>query len=368
MKIVIIRLNVGDFGKIGTYNVQEVGLANALIAKGHDVSVLFLHKETDKIIQDDRYDFVYYLPHKSIGLHGIFKVDILKQFSPDRVIIFSDNQLWAKNVIYWCKKRNIDCIHYFGAVLSNNSFWLNQLYTKLILLRNKKSYNYSINVAKTKEVESELRKHKISCKRVINIGLDDELLEKTRNLDNSCRKELGLSEDELILLFIGRLSDDKRPLASLPVLNALIRRGVNAKLIIIGKGGLADELSQLTARLNLLDSVIRVETVPYKDIYKYMVSCDCCINMSHVEIFGMTILESMYYGLPIVAHAAPGPNEIIENGVSGMLCDTDNPEIWAEKILEAVNRRQDISVAAHKRIEQKFTWNSIATEFINVID
>lgn len=136
--LVIIRLNVGDFGKIGTYNVQEVGLANALTSLGHAVSVLYLNRDVKRITRDESYDFVFYLPHKSIGLHGIFDVKILESFCPEEIIVFSDNQLWSKNVIYWCKNRKIPCVHYFGAVLSNNNFWINQIYTKLILFRNKR--------------------------------------------------------------------------------------------------------------------------------------------------------------------------------------------------------------------------------------
>ncbi len=103
MKIVILRLNTGDFGKIGTYNVQEVGIANALIKMGHKVNVLFLHRNTTRIIEDETYNFVYYLPHKTFLMHGIFNTNLLDKFAPERVILVSDNQLWAKNVILWCK-------------------------------------------------------------------------------------------------------------------------------------------------------------------------------------------------------------------------------------------------------------------------
>lgn len=366
MNIVILRTNSSDFGKVGSYNVQEIGLANALRKKGHNVSVLYLNRKTKKIVVDEKYSFVYYLPHISLGLHGIFNVNILSVFCPEKIILFSDNQLWAKNVILWSNRKNIECIQYFGAVLSNTPFWLNQLYTKLILLRNRKSYKLSINVAKTTEVQAEMERLNVSCERVINIGLDVDLLEAERNLDIHIRDELGLSRDDVALLFVGRLSDYKRPLAVCDVLRTMLDKHPNTVLVLIGQGEMEEELNRRIIELGLEKNIIRKKNVPYNEMYKYMVACDCCINMSHVEIFGMTILESMYYGLPIVAHTAPGPNEIIEDGVSGYLCASDDPAMWVELIEKAINNRENVSIAAHESIVRNFIWDNIAERFLEL--
>ena len=77
VRIVILRTGTSDFGKIGTYNVQEVGLAKALKKKGHKVDVLYLNRNVKKIEDDEIYSYVHYLPHRHIGLHGIFDVNLL---------------------------------------------------------------------------------------------------------------------------------------------------------------------------------------------------------------------------------------------------------------------------------------------------
>lgn len=366
MKIVILRLNVADFGKIGTYNVQETGLASALIKKGHDVKVLYLNRQTKNIIQDENYRYVYYLPHKSFGIHGIFKTSILNEFNPDEIILFSDNQFWAREVILWCKKNRIKCIHYFGNVLSDNKRWINQLYTRLILERNRKSYNYSINVAKTKKVENEMKLLKVPFKKVINVGLDTSILNESKNLDRTVRKELGFSEDEIVILFIGRLIEYKKPLLACDILKEMKDRGLKSRLIIIGKGKLEEEVKKYIEYNDLEKDITFLRRIPYTEIYKYMVGCDCCINLSAQEIFGMTVLEAMYYGLPIVAHIAPGPNEIIENNISGYLVDFDDKKKWVDKILEAVKNRKELAINSRKRIENKFTWDKIAEEFLKL--
>lgn len=367
MRIVILRTGTSDFGKIGSYNVQEVGLATALIKKGHDVSVLYLNEPVNDIEKDEVYDFVYYLPHKSIGLHGIFDVNVLTKFNPEKVILFSDNQLWAKNVILWCKKNNVKCIHYFGNVLSDNKKWLNQFYTKLILKRNIRSYNYSVNVAKTEKVHQEMNRLKVPFAKVIPVGLDETLLQDCQNLDLKVKAELGFEKNEIVILFIGRLIDYKKPLLACDILKSLIDKGIDARMVIIGKGVLQEDLLKYIDKQSLSANIRYIEKVPYKEIYRYMVSSDCLINLSSQEIFGMTILEAMYYGLPVVAHTAPGPNEIIEFGENGFLCDSDDVEVWKSLIIKAIESRSDIGRQAKQLVLDKFVWDKIADEFLRLL-
>lgn len=365
MRVVILRIGTSDFGRIGTYNVQEVGLAKSLIKMGHQVSVLYLIRPVKTVVKDETYDFVYYLPHKTIGMHGIFDVSMMEEFNPERVIVWCDNQLWSKNVIIWCKKRNIPCVCYFGAVLSNQDYWLNQLYTKLILMRNRRSFNYSINCAKTEAVKEEMIRLGLPFHRVINVGLDETILSDKRNMDLQTRNELGFSDKQFVLLFIGRLIDYKRPFLACDITTELRNRGYDAQLIIIGKGKLEKELEEYIALEDKASYIQWKKRIPYEEIYKYMISADCCINLSAIEIFGMTILEAMYYGLPVVAQEAPGPNIIIENNKSGLICDIgDDPKAWADKVLYANDNRVRFSKEAHRRVCDTFVWDKIAVEFL----
>ena len=364
MKIVILRTNTSDFGKVGTYNVQEIGLANALIRKGHKVDVLYLNRSTNKIINDEKYGYVYYLPHKSFGLHGIFDVNILEKFDPEKVILFSDNQLWAKNVILWCKKRDIECIQYMGGVLSDNPGWLHQFYTKLILKRNIRSYQYSINVAKTTRVQREMEKHDVPFRKVISIGLDADLLNDKKSPNYAIRKQIGYLPEEKIVLFVGRIIDFKKPFLACDIAKELYKIDDKYRMILIGKGPLQDQLKDYIKTKKLETYVNYIERVPYEEIYKYMVASDCLINLSSKEIFGMTILEAMYYGLPVIAHNAPGPNDVIEDHITGILCDTDEIDVWCNLVMAALDDRERLGKNAVEAIKKNFLWDSIADEFL----
>ena len=368
MNIGVIRTNTSDFGKIGTYNVQEVGLANALIKMGHTVTVLYLNKDTKKIIQDETYSFVFYLPHRTIGLHGIFDVRLLEKYNPNGVILFSDNQLWAKNVIEWCCKKQIKCIQYMGNVLSDNPKWLHQFYTKLILMRNIRSYNKSINVSKTNKVKEEMIRLHVPFTKIINIGLDDSILQNTYSIDWEMRRKLGFEEDETVLLFIGRIVDYKKPFLACDILKRLNENGRKTKMIMIGKGVLQNQLLSYIESQGLKDMIMYIERVPYEKIYQYMVSSNCFINLSAIEIFGMTVLEAMYYKLPVVVHSAPGPNDIVEDGKTGYICESDDVEQWCMLIEKALLNRDILGESAHTSIAENFMWDSSAGQFMELFE
>lgn len=70
----------------------------------------------------------------------------------------------------------------------------------------------------------------------------------------------------------------------------------------------------------------------------------------------MSILEAMYQGCIVVARRAPGPEQIIENGVSGFLCSSDQE---MDEML-AVPQPSDMGERARNRVMENFTWDATA--------
>lgn len=69
----------------------------------------------------------------------------------------------------------------------------------------------------------------------------------------------------------------------------------------------------------------------------------------------MSLLEAMYAGCPPVARHAPGPDLIIEDGISGILCDN------VAQMAAALARVDDeMGAAAQKRINEHFLWQNSA--------
>ena len=114
-------------------------------------------------------------------------------------------------------------------------------------------------------------------------------------------------------------------------------------------------------KLNLQDVVQIVERIPNSDIWELYRLADAFVNLNQQEIFGMAILEAMYYGCKVVAWKAPGPNLIIENGRSGWLTESN------EEVIERILDTTDVGEVAHRSVLSEFTWESSAKKMIAVI-
>jgi 1,2-diacylglycerol 3-alpha-glucosyltransferase len=85
------------------------------------------------------------------------------------------------------------------------------------------------------------------------------------------------------------------------------------------------------------------------------------VNLNTEEIFGMAILEAMYYGCPVAARHAPGPDYIIEDGVDGLLGAEDEEVMAAvERVTEQDRFHDAIARNARAKVRDRFLWDSTA--------
>ena len=154
-----------------------------------------------------------------------------------------------------------------------------------------------------------------------------------------------------MFIFVGRLDPYKQPLDLVPLLQA----APDWYAIIIGRGSLGDELTRRLTDAGLLDRCRLIPQLPNEQVHVYYHACDAFVNLNDQEIFGMSLLEAMYAGCPPVARHAPGPDLIIENGISGLLCGTV-PELAAalDKTTAAMGH------AAQSRVNENFLWQNSA--------
>ena len=98
-----------------------------------------------------------------------------------------------------------------------------------------------------------------------------------------------------------------------------------------------------------------IPQLPNESVHVYYHACDAFVNLNDQEIFGMSLLEAMFAGCPPVARHAPGPDLIIEDGLSGWLCST------VPQMAEALGRiTPEMGAAAQRRINEHFLWQNSA--------
>ncbi|MGP4105990.1 glycosyltransferase [Virgibacillus sp. L01] len=160
-----------------------------------------------------------------------------------------------------------------------------------------------------------------------------------------------------VLLGAGRLVPQKN-FALLVKAFSIVCRLVDVKLVIVGEGPEKDNLERAISDLELNGQVDLVGYQP--NPYVYMKRSDVFVLSSDWEGFGNVIVEAMACGLKIVSTNCPsGPSEILDHGNYGYLVDTNNPELLADAILQALeesfNSEVNISRANHFSVKNAMT-------------
>lgn len=143
------------------------------------------------------------------------------------------------------------------------------------------------------------------------------------------RAEIGVSDGELLVGSVGRLVEQKDYPNQLRAL-ALAARHSPLRMTVAGAGPLARELQELTRRLRIGDRVHWMGERP--DVPAVLRCFDAFVIASKFEPFGVSVLEAMAAGLPIVATDVNELSEILDRGRAGMLVPAERPEALAEAL------------------------------------
>lgn len=343
VRLGIIRLYCGKSGKMGYYNSQEIGLAREMKKIGYVCYIFYPDITFDtkrEVVIEDGIVMVY-CPARSIGVHSWYDWDILKYYHLDVVEVETDNQLFATSVIKFCDKHGILAYHYIGAVDSDTTDPIKKIISRILYQRTLKTIMDHKVFVKTDAVYKRLQSKGIKDITLAPVGLDISTIPDIREDTQSIRKRLGLPIEKKIVLFVGRMDGYKKPYEMLSVLKKLddLYFGV-----MIGDGILSDGIDEKIVSLGLTNKISRIKQIPNVRIHEYYAASDLFLNFNPHEIFGMSILEAMYQGMTVIAFHAPGPDMIIENGVTGYLVDQidEMEQMIKNKVLldkETVKRR-----------------------------
>lgn len=365
MRIGILVLSIGSFGTAGFYNLQETGLAKALDSLGNETVVYKLipasEERRKQPIAGTRHSMIHFLPSKQIGTNGVPNLKLLDR-DLDLLICFSDTQYAVPAVFRWTQKNGILMFPYIGVLESHSTKpWIKRL-INLLFQRNLAVYRKCRCLVKTPTVGQQLARKGVADISVIPVGLDLSLLKTDSHQYNiqTLKRKYGYSGEDKVLLFVGRFIEEKQPVRMIEILFEIRKHDPSCKLLMVGTGELREAVEKKREELNLSEHVQIMERIPNRDIWELYRLADAFVNLNQQEIFGMAILEAMYYGCKVVAWEAPGPSYIIENGISGWLVRS-NAEA-AEKILDTT----DLSEASGSRILTSFTWQSSAEKILSI--
>lgn len=357
MRLGIAELYFGASGKKGFYNSQEIGLAKAMKKLGYDVTIFYPNPEL-KTIEEEPVEMnikIVYVPAKIIGVHSKYDWSVLKKYQIEVVQLGSDNQIFAPDIISYCDKNHILLYSYIGTTGSDSRSVFKRFILNRFYRRNISSYKKHMCFAKTPTVKRQLEAFGIEQIALAPVGLDTEVIPSILESKVPLRKKLNVPLKKTVLLFVGRMDEYKRPFEAIKLADIMRDK---VCLIMIGTGSLDEIIADEIANRKLDKQIIRIKSIPNREVQEYYVACDFCLNFNKKEIFGMSVLEAMYHGCTVLACHAPGPDFIIEDKVSGYLLD-DASEM--QGIIEQKNVLNPEIIKA--RVLENFVWDKTATIF-----
>lgn len=145
------------------------------------------------------------------------------------------------------------------------------------------------------------------------------------------RQTLGLTPDEPLILWVGRLTPIKGCEHFLDACARVVRQNGSVRIYLVGDGPLAEALKAQTEALNLTDTVHFMGQ--RSDIHAWMWAADLFVLSSLNEGLGRVLLEAMASRTPVVATNVGGVPSIIESGVTGLLVPAADSDQLADAML-----------------------------------
>lgn len=139
----------------------------------------------------------------------------------------------------------------------------------------------------------------------------------------------------------------------------------NVTLEILGTGPLEENLKLKIKNLKLEDRVKFLGHIDNEKLPQYLSEADIFVRPSLSEGQGISFIEAMASGLPVIATPVGGIPDFLKDGVTGLFCEVNNPESIAKQVkrlMDDENLRNKLIDNAKKMVEEKYNWNLIARD------
>lgn len=169
--------------------------------------------------------------------------------------------------------------------------------------------------------------------------------------------ELRRDKDAPVIGIVSRLSREKGIDIMLDALPKVLRSYPNAKLLIVGDGAERERLEQHSKLLGVDHAVTWVGLQPKEKLEAYYRQMDVVVIPSRFEGFGLTAIEAMGYGIPVVASDVDGLREVLGDD-AGVLFSQESSDELAHALTTLVSdtrRYEQLSREGRKRVERYFS-------------
>lgn len=198
--------------------------------------------------------------------------------------------------------------------------------------------------------------------RVITLhdSVDTDLFSPAHVPEGSLRQEYNLSDDLVVVGFVGRFSPGKGHEELLHAADIIRKQRRNVRFLVVGEASYGER--QYERKIHGMASIMALEgTVLFtgfrKNIPEVMAAFDLLAFPSHAESFGVVLIEAMAMELPVVSTNCDGVLDIVVNGETGLYVPPRNAQELAAALLKLIDNpemRHRMGKAGRARVLEKF--------------
>ena len=382
-KILFVRSTPYDEDLNG-YNVQGAGIARAFCKHGHDCDYLNFHKTKEEII-----DLCEVNGHKARAIYKkrirLFRTGICTEVLKDAFLQQYD--------IVICREYNQIMTHLIARRHPNTSmysgpYWNMFMFPPASLIYDALFTKKLNNELKCKFVKSQLAKEYLEQKGFtdlidVGVGLDTTRFEGVECSD-STRELVQYMQENRCLLYIGTLDANKNIPFIIEVFEKVLQKEPDIKLVLIGKSKQSFK-NKLIGKNNESYYEELIQTIPdrirrnIKHInrvdnpqlqFVYPLAYTFILPSIH-EIFGMVMLEAMYFGTPVITSRNGGSSTLIKNEMYGQMIKEYDSDRWAAGVLhylEDGEYARKVKDNCKTLIREQYTWETITAKMLSCIN
>lgn len=310
-------------------------LEHALKKKGHQVYIITVNPENMSYKYDDD-DHIIRIPGIPIGIYdyrltGIYPLRALKKIKKWNLdVIHSHTEFGVGTFARLVSGQfDIPLVHTYHTMYEDYVHYITKGYfmepsRKIVKYLTKFYCDQTPNelIVPTKKTY-DLFKKKYKYDRNVHIiptGIEVERFYK-ENFSLSelelLRKKYGFKKDDFIILFVGRLAQEKSVDFLIDTHASICKKYPQAKLLIIGDGPDTNKFKKQAEKLKISDNVVFTGKVPWEEIPKYYCMSSIFATASKTETQGLTVIEAMAASLPVLCIEDESFKDALMDGLNG---------------------------------------------------
>ncbi|MGE5486355.1 MAG: glycosyltransferase family 4 protein [bacterium] len=204
---------------------------------------------------------------------------------------------------------------------------------------------------------------------VVYNGVDTDRYAPDPDARASARKAYGIADGEVVVSTMAVLRPWKHPEVLIGAIARLAAERVPVRLLFAGDGAMLPGLKRLAGELGIADRVIWLGHT--SEPWNVFQASDIFAFASEGEAFGFVVAEALACGVPVVAARSGALPEVVEDGCSGLLAQTNDAADFAAKIrvlVEDEALRKQYACAAVRRAREMFGIDTAVANTLDVYD